>query len=123
MYGSKKGFTSTELFFKQIDLAAEILVKQILTPPLVAVSDQTYELPGGMQRKRPGPPGQLQPILFRGPVALPVVAAVAASHQIFPRRAAATRPRHHVVQRQFRTREDPPTELTRIPVAQQNILP
>src|SRR5258708_34029162 len=122
MYGSKKGFTSTELFFKQIDLAAEILVKQILTPPLVAVSDQTHELPGGMQRKRPGPPGQLQASLFRGPGALPVVAAVAASHQIFPRRAAATRPRHHGSQRHFRSREDPPTDWTRVPSAQQHVL-
>jgi hypothetical protein len=44
MYGSKKGFLPSKFFFKGIDLGVEILVKQILTPPLVAVSDQAHEL-------------------------------------------------------------------------------
>src|SRR5580704_17973446 len=97
------------------------LVKQILTPPLVAVSDQPHQLQRSMQRKGPRPSGQFEPGFFRSPVALAIVAAVAASHQVFPGRTPAARPGHYMIQRQFRTRKSPSTKLASISVAQQNI--
>src|SRR2546422_5391829 len=36
--------------------------------PLVPVSDQPHQLPGGVQSKRPGFPRQFQSGFFRGPV-------------------------------------------------------
>src|SRR5271154_143583 len=99
------------------------LIKQVLTPPFVAVSDEPHQLPGGMQSERPRSPCQFEPGLFRSPVAFAVIATVATRHQILPRRPPAARSWHHVIQRQLRTGEDPSTELAGIPVTQQNIFP
>src|SRR5271163_431407 len=101
----------------------EALVKQILTPPFIAMTDEPHQLSRGVQRKRPRPSRQLQTRLFWRAVALTVVAAVTAGHQILPRRASATRPGNHVVQRQLGTWEDAPAELAGIAIAQQNVLP
>src|SRR5271156_845108 len=98
-------------------------IKQVLAPLFVAMSDQSHQLPRRVQRKRPRPPLQFDSSLFRRAIALAVVARVAASHQIFPRRTPAPRTRHHVIQRQLRSRERPRAELASISVAQQNVLP
>ncbi len=74
-----------------------------------------------MQRKRTRPPVQMQPCLFRSAITLRVVALVAARHQIFPRRTASARSRHHVIQRQFRRRKNSPAKLAGIVIPQQNV--
>ena len=61
------------------------LIEQVLAPFLVLVADQAHQLPRGVQRKRAWPPRQRKPSLLRSPVALAVVALVAAGDQIFPR--------------------------------------
>src|SRR2546423_11726839 len=102
--------------------ARKLLIKQVLTPTFVTVADQPHELPGSVQRKRTRSPRQFEPGFFRRAVALTVIAAVAACHEILPAGSPAPRTRHHVIQRQLRTRENAPAELARIPVSQQNIL-
>ena len=77
--GAKKVSFGFKIFLK-IDLVAQISVKQILTPPFVAMPDQAHELSGGVQSEWTRSAGQLQPGLFRGAVTLTVVAAVAARH-------------------------------------------
>lgn len=103
--------------------AQKPLIKQILTPPFVAMSDEPHQLPRGMQRERPRPPRQFKPGFFRRAVALAVIATVATSHQVLPRRTPAARSRYNMVQRQFRTGKNSPAELASIPVSQQNVFP
>ena len=67
--------------------------------------DQAHQLARSVQRKRPRPALQLDSGFFRRPVALAVVAGIAARHQILPRRASAARARHHVVERQLGRRK------------------
>jgi hypothetical protein len=121
MLGGEKGFHD----FKKISppsISPKSLVKKILTPPLVAMADQPHQLPGSVQRKGPRPPRQLESRFFRRAVALTVIAAVAASDQILPGRTTAARPGQHVVESQFRTRKNPPAELARIAISEQDIL-
>jgi hypothetical protein len=122
MHGSEKGFHYLKKVFSAL-ISPKTLVKQILTPPLVPMPDQPHQLPRGMQRERPRPPRQFKSRLFRRPVALAVIATVTARDQVLPRRAPAPRSRHNMVQRQLRTRKNPPTELAGIPVPQQNVFP
>jgi len=79
MHGSKKGFTFQKKLADSL-FRRKCLIKQVLTPPLVAVSDQSHQLPRRMQCERPWPPRQFKPGFFRRPVALAVIATVAASH-------------------------------------------
>src|SRR5579862_7693813 len=102
MHGGKKGFHYLKKICR-LDFSWKCLVKQILTPPLIAVADQPHQLPRGVQCEGPRPPCQFETSLFWRPVALTIVAAVAAGHQILPGRTPAARPWHHMVQRQFRT--------------------
>src|SRR5258708_2688802 len=122
MAASQKGFLRRNLF-SNIKLAPQTSVKQILAPPFIAVPDQPHQLPGSVQRKRPRSARQLQAGFFRCPVALAVIAPVAAGHQVLPGRSPASRARHHVVQRQFRARKYAHAKLTSIAVPQQYVLP
>src|SRR5580704_3535854 len=115
MRASKKGFHYFKKFLPHSFLLKR-LIKQVLTPPLVPVADKPHQLPRGMQRERPRPPRQLESGLFRRPVALAVVATVATRHQVFPRRTPSARPRHDMVQRQFRAGKNSPAKLASIPV-------
>src|ERR1022692_1470016 len=80
-------------------------IEQILPPLLVALAQQPHQMPAGVQTERPRLPRQLHPRFLRRAVALPVVARIAARHQILPIGFARARPRHHVVQRQLRRRQ------------------
>src|ERR1700730_13391410 len=102
MHSATKGFLFRLKFFR-LTVFGKSLIKQVLTPPLVAMTDQTHELPGGMQRERPRPARQFKSGLFRCAGSLAVVAVVAASDQILPGRTAAPRTRHYVVQGKFRS--------------------
>src|SRR5271170_444779 len=101
MRSSEKGFQYLKKSCHSL-FHRKLLIKQVLTPPLVAVPDEPHQLPGGMQGERPWPPRQFKPGFFRRTVALAVIATVATSHQVFPRRTAAARSRHNMVQRQLR---------------------
>jgi len=59
MYGSEKGFLGTERFFGKIDLVGQISIKQVFTPAIVAMADETHQLAGSMQSKGPGLASQL----------------------------------------------------------------
>jgi hypothetical protein len=67
-----------KIIFSKIDLVAQISIKQVLTPAIVAMADQAHELAGSMQREGAGFASQLQPSLFRGTVPLCIIATVAA---------------------------------------------
>src|SRR5262249_38421997 len=86
------------------------------------MSDQSHELSRCVQRERPRLPRQLKAGLFRSAVTLVVIAAIAAGHQIFPRRTSAARPRYYVIERQFRAGKHCSAELARVAISQQNIL-
>src|SRR6516165_1409861 len=102
MYWSEKGFLKIEKSFAPAE-AYERSVKQVLTPPFVAVADQPHQLPRGVQREGTRSPRQFETGFLRSAVTLAVVAAVAASHQILPGGSPAARTRHNVVQGQCRT--------------------
>src|SRR5580693_2433847 len=70
-------------------------IKQILLPLLIAFAQQPHQVPAGVQAERARLAGQFEPGLFRRAAAFPVIAAVAASYQVLPRRFAGTRSRDH----------------------------
>src|SRR5258708_29761166 len=117
-----KKVSSNRKYFSAVSAGCKLLIKKVLTPPVVAVPDHPHQLPRSVQGKGTGPPGEFKAGFLRSAVALAVVAAIAAGHQIFPGRPPTTRTRHNVVQRQFRAGEYPPTKLAGIAVAKQNIL-
>jgi hypothetical protein len=83
MYSSEKGFLEPKKVLEKFRVG-KTLVKQVLTPPFVAMPDHPHQLPRSVQRKRARPARQLKPRFFRSSVALAVVAPVAARYQIFP---------------------------------------
>src|ERR1700678_791365 len=98
------------------------LIKQILSPTVVAAAEHAHDLAAGMQRKGPRIAHQHHVIqLVEHAVALAPVTAVAAGHQVFPRRVASARARNHVVQRQFARRQHHAAILARVAVAQQDV--
>src|SRR2546425_3279540 len=115
-----KGCASGKKFFNVWEIssrARKLSVEQVLAPPLVAMADEPHELPRRMQREGPRPPRQPQPRLFRSPVALRVVAQIAARHQVFPRGASASRTGHHVIERKFGVGKHTSAKLACVPVA------
>lgn len=60
------------------------LVEEVLAPLLVAVADESHQLPRSVQRKRTRTPLELQSGFFRSAVTLAIVALVAARYQILP---------------------------------------
>src|SRR5258707_5529684 len=121
MRAGEKGFTGGETFRNFLE-GPKSLIKKILTPAFVAMSNKAHELARGMQGKRPGPASQFQPRLLRGTVSLAVVAAIAAGHQVLPGRTAATGTRNDMIQREFRAGKNPTAKLAGVPIAQQDIL-
>src|SRR5208283_1297993 len=124
MRHGKKGFTtqeksplSSETNYREIPS-----IEQILPPAFVAMPDQPHQLARGVQGKGSRLARKFKSSFFRRPITFVVVAAVAAGHQIFPGRSPTPGARHHVIQRQFAARENAPTKLTGIPVAQQYVL-
>jgi hypothetical protein len=99
----------------------ESLVEEVLSPLLVAVADQAHQLPGSVQGKRTWAALELQPGLFGSTITFAVVALVAASHKVFPRRASPARTRHHVVERKLRRRKSVRAELASVAVAQKDV--
>jgi hypothetical protein len=81
--------------------ALKRLVEKVLAPFLVAMADQAHQLARSMESERTRPALKFQAGFFRRAITFAIVAAVAAGHQIFPRRAAAARTGHHVIERQF----------------------
>ena len=79
-------------------------------------------MPAGMQTERARLAGQLESGLFRRAAPFAVIAAMAAGHQIFPRRLAGARTRDHVIERQLPGRQYLQAVLASIPVAHQDIL-
>src|ERR1700739_2788199 len=84
--------------------------------------DHPHQPPRRVQSKWARAPCKLQPRFLGSAVAFRIVAAIAASHQVFPRGASAARTWHDVIQSQFRTRKNLAAELARIAIAQENIL-
>src|SRR5450432_509042 len=62
------------------------LKEQILAPLRLAFSEHAHQMAAGMQAERLGLAGQFHAGLFGSAAALPVIATVAAGHQIFPGR-------------------------------------
>lgn len=75
-----------------------------------------------MKAERLGRAREMESGLFGEPVALEVVAGMAARYQVIPIGAPAARARDHMVKRQFAGRKNGSTELACITVAQQNVL-
>ena len=98
------------------------LVEKILPPLFIAMPDQAHQLPRGMQREGARPALQLQSGFFRCAVPFAVVARVAGRDQVFPRRAAASRARKHVIQGQLGSGKRNAAKLARVSVAQKDIL-
>src|SRR5208282_3671689 len=86
-------------------IARKSSVEKVLPPLLVLMPDQAHELPRSVERKRPRTPGQFQAGFFRSPVALAIVAVVAAGYEVLPRRMSAARAGHNVIERQLRRRK------------------
>ena len=75
-----------------------------------------------MQTEGPWRSQQLHACLFRCPAALPVIAAVAARHQVFPSRLSRSRTGHDVVKRHLPGRHGAMAILARIAIAHEDIL-
>src|SRR5580700_2747972 len=115
-----KGFLFRLIFFN-FPRSEILLVKQVLTPAFIPVTNQSHQLTGRMQCERPRPPRQFEAGFLRCAVALAVVAPVTAGHQIFPRRAPAPRPRDYMIQCKLGARKYPAAELAGVAISQQNI--
>src|SRR5256885_7716376 len=120
MHAGEKGFHApkiSENFLKR----RKPLIKKILTPTLIAVTNQSHQLTGSVQGERPRTPRQLKSSFFRSAIAFAVVALIAAGHQVLPGRPPASRARHYMVQGQLRAGEHSTAELTRVAVSQQYV--
>ena len=97
------------------------LIEEVFAPLIVALAEQPHQMTAGMQAERTRSPRQAHPRFLRSPAALAIIAGMAAGDQIFPSRFPRSRPRLHMVQRQFAGVESSQAILARIAVAHQNV--
>src|SRR5256885_5157320 len=102
--------------------AAVRFIEKILAPGFVGAAEVAHDLAIHVQRKRARPAQQMHPRLFRCAIALAMIAALAAGHQIVPGRLSAARTWRDVVQGQLRRRELLAAILARGMIAQQDVL-
>src|SRR5215471_1241251 len=77
------------------------LIKQILPPLIIALAEQSHQMPARMQTERLRQTSQAHPRFFRSPISLSVIAGMAARDQVFPGRLARARTRDHVIEGQL----------------------
>src|SRR5277367_2237421 len=80
---------------------AALSIEQILAPLIVALAEQAHQVAIRVQTERARRARQTHAGFLRRAAALPVVARMAASYQIFPGSFAGAGARHHVVERQL----------------------
>src|ERR1035437_10735153 len=97
-------------------------VEEILAPLGVGAPHHAHDVASGMQVESARLTHQFHAGFVRQQIALPAVAGVAASNEIFPRRSSAPRARDDVIQRQLASGQDLAAVLAGIAVAQQNVL-
>src|SRR5579864_8087291 len=98
------------------------LVEQILPPLIVRPPHQSHDVPAGMQIEGVWLAHQLHAGLERYLISLPPVARMAAGDKVLPGRSATTGAWHHVVERQFTSRQQLAAVLAGIAVTQKNVL-
>ena len=102
--------------------AAARSIKEVLAPGLVGAPEVANDLPVHVKVVCLRPAEQSHPGVFGSAITFAVVARAAARDQVVPSRIASARTRVDVVQRQFLWRKHPPAVLTRVVVAQQDVL-
>lgn len=102
--------------------AAARLIKEVLAPGLVGAPEVANDLPVHVKVVCLRAAEQSHSGVFGGAITFSVVARAAASDQIVPSRIASARTRMDMVQRQFLRRKHSPAVLTRVVVAQQDVL-
>src|SRR5262245_9409842 len=98
------------------------LVKEVLPPLRIALSEHTHEVATGVQTEWARLPQQLHAGFIGRAIALAIVAGIAAGHQVLPRRFSGARTRNHVIQRELRRGERLVTVLARVAIAHQDVL-
>src|SRR5260370_12996162 len=99
------------------------LIKKILPPLIIALGEQTHQVPASVQVKRLGRARKLHVGLIGRAAALAIVARIATGHKILPSAIPAARPRQNMIQRQFRRRQRAGAVLAAITVPPQDTLP
>src|SRR5271157_3206001 len=75
-------------------------IEQIFPPLRVTLAEHAHQVAAGVQAERPGLAREFHARLFRSAAAFPVVARMAAGHQVLPGGFAGARSRNHVIQGQ-----------------------
>ena len=96
-------------------------VKQVFTPGSVGASEVTHDLPVDVMAERLRAFEQSHAGFFGQMIALAVVAAFAASHEIVPTRSAAARFGNDVVKRKFRGYVNASAILASVMVAPEDV--
>ena len=98
------------------------LIKQVLTPLIVALGKQSHQVPARVQAERTRGACQFETGFFRRAAAFAIIARMAAGHQIFPRGFAGARSRHHVIESELARRHRPVAILASVAIAHQDVL-
>src|SRR5260370_24765869 len=102
-------------------ILATLLIEEVFAPLIVALGQQSHEVPAGVQAERPGCSRQLEPGFLGRTAALAIVARMAAGHKILPSGFAGARARDHVIESEFAGGHGPVTILAGVAVAHQDI--
>src|ERR1700676_2926782 len=99
-----------------------LLIEEVLAPTIVSPPEHAHDLSAGVQRERTGLTQEDHIVDFtQHAVAFAPVAAVAAGHQVLPRRVAAAGARNYMIQRKFSGCKHLAAVLARVAVAKQNV--
>src|SRR5437763_11926625 len=106
-----------------VDLSGSaLLIKQILSPPVVRAAHQSHDVTTSVQIKRVRLAHQLHSSFGGHLISLAAVTRMAAGYQVLPAGRAATRTRYHMVQSQIARGQKFTAVLAGVPITQQNIL-
>src|SRR5579863_5331789 len=86
------------------------------------MANEPHQLARSVKRERAGASGKFYTGFLRSAVPFPVVALIAAGHQILPGRPSPARTRDDVVKSQFGGRKHAPAKLAGVAVSKQDIL-
>src|ERR1035437_3403519 len=97
-------------------------VEKILAPLGIRPAHHAHDVAAGMQIESARLPHEFHAGFVRQQIALPAIAGMAASNEVFPRRSPTPRTRDDVIQCQLASRQDLAAVLAGVAVAQQNVL-